>query len=65
MESYVSDFLKFSNGTISPILMGEYGFMKHFQYQTIEPFPLFIKENHWVEINHPGPAEDIEQQFEE
>jgi hypothetical protein len=48
MESYVSNFLKFSNGIISPILIGEYGFMKYFQDQTIDPFPLFIKENHWV-----------------
>jgi hypothetical protein len=30
MESYVSDFLKFSNSIISLILMGEYGFMKEF-----------------------------------
>jgi hypothetical protein len=48
MESYVSDVLKFSNGIISPILTGEYGFMKDFQDQTIDPFPLFIKEKHWV-----------------
>jgi hypothetical protein len=56
MESYVSDVTKFSNGIISSILTGEYGFMKGFQYQTIEPFPLFIKEKHWVEINYPRPA---------
>jgi hypothetical protein len=30
MESYVSDFLKISNCIISPILMGEYGFLKEF-----------------------------------
>jgi hypothetical protein len=30
MESYVSYFLKISNCIISPILMGEYGFMKEF-----------------------------------
>jgi len=48
MESYVSDVLKFSNGIISPILTGEYGFMKDLQDQTIEPFPLFFKEKHWV-----------------
>ena len=30
MESYVSDFLKISNCIISPILMGEYGFLKDF-----------------------------------
>jgi hypothetical protein len=65
MESYVSDFLKFSNGIISPILTGEYGFMKYFQDQTIDPFPLFIKEKHWVEINHPGPAEDTEKHVKE
>ena len=56
MESYVSDFLKFSNDIISSILTGEYGFMKYFQEKTIEPFPLFIKENHWVEISYPGPT---------
>jgi hypothetical protein len=39
--------------------------IKDFQDHTIEPFPLFIKEKHWVEINHPGPAEDIEQHVKE
>jgi hypothetical protein len=65
MESYVSYFLKFSNGIISSILTSEYGFMKYFQDQTIDPFPLFIKEKHWVEISHPGPAEDTEQHVKE
>jgi hypothetical protein len=65
MESYVSNFLKFSNGIISPILTSEYGFMKDFQDQTIEHFPLFIKEKHWVEIIHHGPAEDTEQHVKE
>jgi hypothetical protein len=60
MESHVSYFLKFSNGIISSILTGEYGFMKDFQDQTIETFPLFIKEKNWVEINHPGPTKDTE-----
>jgi hypothetical protein len=58
MATYVSNFLKFSNGVISQILKCEYGFMKYFQDQTIEPFPLFIKEKNWVEINHPRPTED-------
>jgi hypothetical protein len=35
--------------------------MKEFQDHTIEPFPLYIKEQHCVEINHPGSTEDIEQ----
>jgi hypothetical protein len=65
MESYVSDFLKFSNCIISPILIGEYGFMKYFQDQTIEPFTLFIEERHWLEIIHPGPAKDTEQHEKE
>jgi hypothetical protein len=39
--------------------------MKYFQDHTIEPFPLFIEERHWVEINHPGPAEDTEQHEKE
>jgi hypothetical protein len=39
--------------------------MKDFQDHTIEPFPLFSKEKHWVEINHPGPAEDTEQHVRE
>jgi hypothetical protein len=30
MESYVSDFLKISDFIISPIFMGEYGFLKEF-----------------------------------
>jgi hypothetical protein len=30
LESYVSDFMKISNCIISPILMGEYGFLKEF-----------------------------------
>jgi hypothetical protein len=30
MESYVSDFLKISDCIISPIFMGEYGFLKEF-----------------------------------
>jgi hypothetical protein len=39
--------------------------MKDFQDHTIEPFPLFIKERHWVEINHPGPAKYTEQHEKE
>jgi hypothetical protein len=35
--------------------------MKDFQDHTIEPFPLYIKEEHCVEINHLGPAKDTEQ----
>jgi hypothetical protein len=65
MELYASYFLKFLNGIISPILTGEYGFMKDFQDQTIETFPLFIKEKHWVEIIHSRPAEDTEQHVKE
>jgi hypothetical protein len=65
MESYISLVLKFSNDIISPILTGEYGFMKVFQDQTIEPFPLFIKEKHWVEISYPGHGEDTEQHVQE
>jgi hypothetical protein len=65
MDLYVSYFMKFSNGVISPILIGEYGFMKDFQDQTIDPFPLLIKEKNWVEINHPRPAEDTEHHVKE
>jgi hypothetical protein len=39
--------------------------MKDFQDQTIDPFSLFIKEKHWVEINHPGPTKDIEKHLNE
>jgi hypothetical protein len=53
MDSYISYFLKFSNCITSPILTGEYGVMKDFQDHTIDPFPLLIKEKHWVEINYP------------
>jgi hypothetical protein len=35
--------------------------MKDFQDHTIEPFPLYIKEEHCVEINHLGPTKDTEQ----
>jgi hypothetical protein len=34
--------------------------MKDFQDHTIESFPLFNEEMNWVEINHPGLAEDTE-----
>jgi hypothetical protein len=39
--------------------------MKDFQDHTIDPFPLFSKENHWVETSHPGPIEDIEDHVRE
>jgi hypothetical protein len=39
--------------------------MKYFQDHTIEPFPLLIKENHWVEINYPRLVENIEQHVKE
>jgi hypothetical protein len=39
--------------------------MQDFQEKTAEPYPLFIKEEYYEEINHPGPAEDVEQQIEE
>jgi hypothetical protein len=32
---------------------------KDFQDHTIDPFPLYIKEKHCVEINHPGSTKDI------
>jgi hypothetical protein len=35
--------------------------MKNFQDHTIDPFPLYIKEKHCVEINHPRLAEDTKQ----
>jgi hypothetical protein len=65
MESYISDFLKCSNCISSPILTGEYGVMKDFQDHTIEPFPLLIKEKHWVEINYPRLTESTEQHVKE
>jgi hypothetical protein len=65
MESYISYFLKFSNCITSPILTDEYGVMKYFQEHTIEPFPLLIKEKHWVEINYPRLAENTEQHAKE
>jgi hypothetical protein len=65
MESYISYFLKFSNCITSPILTGEYGVMKYFQDHTIEPFPLLIKENHWVEISYPRLTENTEQHVKE
>ena len=34
---------------------------KNFQDLTIETFPLFIEEKHCVEINHLGPAKDIQE----
>jgi hypothetical protein len=39
--------------------------MKDFQDHTIDPFPLYIKEKHCVEINHPRSAEDIKQHVKE
>jgi len=65
MERYISNFLKFSNCITSPILTGEYGVMNDFQDHTIQPFPLLIKEKHWVEINYPRLAENIEQHVKE
>jgi hypothetical protein len=35
------------------------------QEHTVEPYPLFIKEKHFEEINHPGPTENTEQHNEE
>ena len=35
--------------------------MKDFKDHTIEPFPLYIKEEHCVEINHLGPTKDTKQ----
>jgi hypothetical protein len=35
--------------------------MKDFQDHTIEPFPLYIKEDHCVEINHIGPTKDTDK----
>jgi hypothetical protein len=37
--------------------------MKDFQEHATNPFPLYIKEKHCVEIDHPGPAEDQEKSF--
>jgi hypothetical protein len=65
MESYISDFLKFSNCITSPILTGKYGVMKDFQDHTIEPFPLLIKEKHWVEISYPRLTEKTEHHVKE
>ena len=65
MESYISYFLKFSNCITSLILIGEYGVMKDFQDHTIEPFPLLIKEKHWVEIIYPRLAENTEKHVKE
>jgi hypothetical protein len=39
--------------------------MKDFQYHTIEPFPLYIKEKHCVEMSHPGSVEDIMKHVKE
>jgi hypothetical protein len=36
--------------------------MQDFQEHTSESYPLFTKEKYYEEINHPGPAEDTEQQ---
>jgi hypothetical protein len=65
MESYISDFLKFSNFITSPILTGVYGAMKYFQDHIVDPFPLLIKEKHWVEINYPRLVENIEKHVKE
>jgi hypothetical protein len=35
--------------------------MQDFQDQTAEPYPLFTKEEYYEEIDHPWPAEDVEQ----
>jgi hypothetical protein len=35
------------------------------QEHTAESYPLFTNEKYCEEINHPGPAEDTKQQFEE
>jgi alpha-galactosidase/6-phospho-beta-glucosidase family protein len=37
--------------------------MQDFQEHTTEPYPLFIKEKYYEEINHPGPAEDTESRL--
>jgi hypothetical protein len=39
--------------------------MKDFQEHPTEPFSLYIKEKHCVEINHPGPTENTKQHVEE
>ena len=39
--------------------------MKGFQYHTIDPFPLLIKEKHWVEISYTRLAENTEQHVKE
>jgi hypothetical protein len=39
--------------------------MQDSQEQTAEPYPLFVKEKYYEEINHPGPIEDTEQHEEE
>jgi hypothetical protein len=39
--------------------------MQDIQEHTIEPYPLFIKEDYHEEINHPVLAEITEQQIEE
>jgi hypothetical protein len=39
--------------------------MKDFQDHTIDPFPLYFKEKHCVDINHLGSTEDIEQHVKE
>jgi len=38
---------------------------KKFQDLAIDTFPLFIEEKHCVEINHPGPEEDIQEHDKE
>lgn len=65
MESYISDFLKFSYSIGSPILTAEYCVMKDFQYLTIKHVPLLIKENPWVEISSTRLAGSMEQHKEE
>jgi hypothetical protein len=39
--------------------------MQDFQEHTANSHPLFIEEKYYEEINHPRPAEDVEQQIEE
>jgi hypothetical protein len=39
--------------------------MKDFQDHTIDPFPLYIKEKHCVEIIHLGSTKDIRQHVKE
>jgi hypothetical protein len=50
LESYVSDFLKISDFIISPIFMGEYGFLKEFLYHCC--IFLLLSIDQWYRWDH-------------